>query len=305
MFGGEYKVELITLMKQVYQSRDLQRIDELMSYMFDETKVNVIVGTGFGELCITNEERRSIFWRDLKYWDDLLIDDETCTFMCIGDFEMVFIKATSLPKPINNTREYHDHVKRVKDIARDNETTAYQKAIEIEWFLSCTLIPDDLEQQIEKKPIEINMILQNGKVRFMCFSYVKTLEQVDAIYNWTDIRRRYNTFASMGQFKNNERLVEVLAKEGFSNIHINMINDHIFFGVALVDITKNLEQRLSESMEHIDKGSDLQTLFEIRRDIAFALMQYSDKNKPQAVIRFFGICDSSGIKEIKYYYPNY
>lgn len=58
-------------------------------------------------------------------------------------------------------------------------------------------------------------------------------------------------------------------------------------------------------MEHIDKGSDLQILFEIRRDIAFTLMQYSDKDKPQAVIRFFGICDSSGIKEINYYYPNY
>lgn len=84
-----------------------------------------------------------------------------------------------------------------------------------------------------------------------------------------------------------------------------MIDDHIFFGVALVDITKNLEQRLSECMEHMDKNSDLQTLFEIRRDIAFTLLQYSDKDKPQAVMRFFGICNSSGIKKIKYYYPNY
>lgn len=305
MFGGEYKVEFITLMKQIYQSRDLQRIDELMNLMFDETKANVIVGTGFGELCITNEERRLIFWNDLKYWDDLLIDDETCTFMHIGNLELVSIKATSFSRLVNNTHEYRNYVKEVKDIAGNTKLTAYQRAMEIEWFLSCMLIPDGLEQQVEKKPIEINMILEDGKVRFMCFSYVKTLERVDSIYNWTDIRTRYNKFVSMEQFRSNENLVETLTKEGFKNVHVKMIGDHIFFGIALVDITKKLEQRLSECMEYIDKGSDLQTLFELRRDIAFTLMQYSDYDTPLAVIRFFGICDHSGIKKIKYYYPNY
>jgi hypothetical protein len=225
--------------------------------------------------------------------------------MCIGDYELVSIKATSFSKPRNNTCEYHDYVKKIKDIARNNELTAYQKATEIEWFLSCTLIPDDLEQQIEKRPIEINMILEDRKVRFMCFSYIKTLEQVDAIYNWMDIRMRYNKFVSIIKFKNNEKLVDALTKEGFRNVHIKMIDDHIFFGIALVDITKKLEQRLSECIDCIDKRSDLQTLFEIRRDIAFTLMQYSDDDKPQAVIRFFGICDQLGILKIKYYYPNY
>lgn len=316
------KIELIiSKLKSSYIERDVTKIDDLMYALFRTQENVVFIGTSAGEWYFDYESIKGLFISDWKYWGNVIIDNDNYELKSFNSYYWIALKA-SVEYVFEDTEErYERYYSTIKDTAGAN-STAYQKACYIEWLLAHLLHSRESDIRKYLWDLDIKIILEIVDNQPMC----KIMQfSLPMSVNYTDVRIDYASYNQENYEKEcaeiakyNEQCIEDVSSiklqliekiqsyiyESYENLtdtvilSENIVVDHnnetfCFCGSGTLKKTLDIEKQLSEVMQKIInrdyKDNVKDSLFKIRRDIAYIMKEYAINSNAINPFRVIGI----------------
>ncbi|WP_097025559.1 hypothetical protein [Clostridium peptidivorans] len=160
---NEIKNELIKVLdifQQAYIQRDVNKIDDFMSALFDKNEDVIVVGTSNGEWCLSYEEVKDIFISD---WEYLRIKADEASIVSLANTALIYVPGTikyTFYSNSNTYERYLGYIKQYFDQGSSNSKKSDKvKLTKINWILCHLLSQRDSNERIYLWDLRISFVL--------------------------------------------------------------------------------------------------------------------------------------------------
>lgn len=197
-FGARHE-EVREVLKQLqagYAERDLEKADAFVDELFVDGQDTYILGTGADELCLGNEEVRSLVKGDWEWWGDVTIDWENAQISTEGQVAW-FATAGSVKYSFEHTPERYDsYVDFIKGKAEESGLSTKEKITFINWVLALTYHQREDKEREWLWPLNLSGVLlkdaDKWKIVHLQFSIPKANFPDVRFENSEEARENYN-----------------------------------------------------------------------------------------------------------------
>lgn len=306
---GEKMKETIEHIKKLYDTRDMNMIEDVFHRIYGNNSKPILIGTSNAELYFDKEDIIKLFRSDLESWGDVYIDSESINIHSIGPYQVVNVAGKIRQTFFLTDETYKGFSNNIDEISQSTTSTHYQKLTLILQLLSHLLSDRTVGKRCYDWDLEIDFVIKNKQAHLMMFSMPINeltpdvrLDDFDD-YNYRIYQRELKIMEAHAHADDypdvllfiNEYIKQVKqasdvymsSKQSIMDCDENYI---YFMGIGYYFKSVTLEERLNHIMTHLYENDEpKRRLFNIRRDISNHLLHDAIGEQMKVHFRVIGV----------------
>lgn len=305
-------------MKEMYERRDLNKIESVYQSLFKNSDRPILIGTSNAELYFTKESIIKLFKSDLEGWGNVYMDNESISIESYGPYQVIHIPSTVRQTFKVTDETYKDFTEHIEVIRKNQDGTDYQKLMQIQQLLSHLLSDRPQRARFYDWKLDLDLIVNNDQAYLLMFSMPMNdvtpdvrLDDIDdqnkKIYDY-----ELKLIAPYANAEQSDELINLITEhvtttKQASNVFIDSKQiiletnqDYIsFMGIGYYTKTITLDERLDIIMNSFyEEETPKRKLFNIRRNISQHLLHDAIGEQMEIPFRVIGI---ASLKDSQYH----